>query len=141
MFSFETKVRVRYAETDKMGFVYYGNYATYFEVARVEALRKLGFNYKEMEDEGIMLPVLSYSTSFYKPAFYDDELTIKLQVKEMPSTRINFYFETFNSVGEHLNTAEVTLVFVDMKKNKPCYPPQAFVSAFENYFKDEKVSG
>ena len=141
MFSFDTKVRVRYAETDKMGYVYYGNYATYFEVARVEALRKLGFNYKEMEDGGIMLPVLSYSTTFYKPAFYDDELTIKLQVKEMPSTRINFYFETFNSEGEHLNTAEVTLVFVDMKKNKPCHPPRAFVSAFEYYFKDEKVSG
>ena len=127
MFSFETKVRVRYAETDKMGFVYYGNYATYFEVARVEALRKLGFNYKEMEDEGIMLPVLSYSTSFYKPAFYDDELTIKLQVKEMPSTRINFYFETFNSVGEHLNTAEVTLVFVDMKKTNHVTLPSVCV--------------
>lgn len=133
MFTFETKIRVRYAEADKMGYVYYGNYATYFEVARVEALRSLGLSYKEMEQNGVMLPVLHYSTKFFKPAFYDDELTIKLEVKEPPNTRIHFYFDTFNAQGDHLNTAEVTLVFVDIHKNKPCLPPKAFVSSFEKY--------
>ena len=124
MFSHQTKIRVRYAETDKMGYVYYGNYATYFEVARVEALKSLGVNYKEMEDSGVMLPVLFYSTKFFKPAFYDEELTIKLFIKEMPKARIHFYFETFNSSDIKINEAEVVLVFVDMEKNKPCSAPE-----------------
>ena len=76
MYTSITKIRVRYAETDMMGYVYYGNYATYFEVARVEAIKKLGFSYRRMEDEGIALPVLEFSIKYYKPAFYDDELRI-----------------------------------------------------------------
>jgi len=135
MFSFETKIRVRYAETDKMGYVYYGNYATYFEVARVEALRSLGIHYKKMEDDGIMLPVLSYSVKFFKPAFYDDELIIKLFVKELPNTRIHFYFETYNSKEEHLNNAEVVLVFVDSQKSKPQIAPQEIIAKFQTFLK------
>lgn len=133
MFSFETKIRVRYAETDKMGYVYYGNYATYFEVARVEALRSLGINYKKMEDEGVMLPVLSYSTKFFKPAFYDDELTIVLFIKDMPKARIHFYFETYNSYDIKINEAEVVLVFVDMEKNKPCSAPQDLIQQLATF--------
>ena len=133
MFAFETSLRVRYAETDKMGYVYYGNYATYFEVARVEALRSLGINYKEMEDCGVMLPVLSYSTKFFKPAFYDEELTIKLFIKEMPKARIHFYFETYNESAVKINEAEVVLVFVDMAKNKPCSAPQELITQLKNF--------
>ncbi|MDB2675584.1 acyl-CoA thioesterase [Flavobacteriales bacterium] len=133
MFSHQTKIRVRYAETDKMGYVYYGNYATYFEVARVEALRSLGVNYKEMEDSGIMLPVLSYSTKFYKPAFYDEELTIKLFIKEMPKARIHFFFETYNTNDIKINEAEVTLVFVDIQKNKPCSAPQNLINQLKSF--------
>ena len=133
MFSFETKIRVRYAETDKMGYVYYGNYATYFEVARVEALRSLGINYKELEDRGTMLPVLSYSTKFFKPAFYDEELTVKLFIKEMPKTRIHFYFETYNSEHIKINEAEVVLVFVDMDRNKPCSAPQNLIQQLATF--------
>lgn len=133
MFSHQTKIRVRYAETDKMGYVYYGNYATYFEVARVEALRSLGVNYKEMEDSGIMLPVLSYSTKFYKPAFYDEELTIKLFIKEMPKARIHFFFETYNTNDIKINEAEVTLVFVDILKNKPCSAPQNLINQLKSF--------
>jgi len=133
MFSHQTKIRVRYAETDKMGYVYYGNYATYFEVARVEALRSLGVNYKEMEDSGIMLPVLSYSTKFYKPAFYDEELTIKLFIKEMPKARIHFFFETYNTNNIKINEAEVTLVFVDIQKNKPCSAPQNLINQLKSF--------
>ncbi len=133
MFSHQTKIRVRYAETDKMGYVYYGNYATYFEVARVEALRSLGVNYKEMEDSGIMLPVLSYSTKFYKPAFYDEELTIKLFIKEMPKARIHFFFETYNTNDIKINEAKVTLVFVDIQKNKPCSAPQNLINQLKSF--------
>ncbi len=133
MFSHQTNIRVRYAETDKMGYVYYGNYATYFEVARVEALRSLGVSYKEMEDSGVMLPVLSYSTKFFKPAFYDEELTIKLFIKEMPKARIHFYFETFNSSDIKINEAEVVLVFVDMQKNKPCSAPTDLINQLKSF--------
>ena len=133
MFLHQTKIRVRYAETDKMGYVYYGNYATYFEVARVEALRSLGVNYKEMEESGIMLPVLSYSTKFYKPAFYDEELTIKLFIKEMPKARIHFFFETYNTNDIKINEAEVILVFVDMQKNKPCSAPQNLINQLKSF--------
>ena len=133
MFTFETSLRVRYAETDKMGYVYYGNYATYFEVARVEALRSLGINYKEMEDNEIMLPVLSYSTKFFKPAYYDEQLTIKLYIKELPMARIHFHFETYNASDVKINTAEVVLVFVDMVRNKPCSAPQELITQLKSF--------
>ena len=116
-----------------MGYVYYGNYATYFEVARVEALWCLGINYKEMEDKGVMLPVLSYSTKFFKPAYYDEELTIKLFIKEMPQSRIHFHFETFNESTIKINQAEVVLVFVDMKKNKPCSAPKELIAQLKSF--------
>jgi acyl-CoA thioester hydrolase len=90
MFLNETNLRVRYAETDRMGYVYYGNYAGYYEVGRVEALRSLGMSYREMEDSGIMLPVLTYSIKYFKPSYYDDLLTIQTIIPEIPGTRIKF---------------------------------------------------
>ncbi|MBP6403824.1 MAG: acyl-CoA thioesterase, partial [Bacteroidia bacterium] len=84
MYTSEIQVRVRYAETDQMGYVYYGNYAAYFEVARVEALRSLGFSYKKLEEDGLMLPVLDFSVKYFKPAYYDDVLTIKTTIRELP---------------------------------------------------------
>src|SRR3972149_10534934 len=107
MFISELKLRVRYGETDRMGYVYYGNYAEYFEVARVEALRELGMNYKDMEDSGIMLPVYTFSVKYFKPAFYDDLLTIKTNIKEIPKARITFSHEIYNEKRELLNTGEV----------------------------------
>src|SRR5690348_9666098 len=97
MYSHETKLRVRYGETDQMGYSYYGNYAQYFEVGRVEMLRSLGVTYKEMEDEGIALPVYTFSIKYYKPAFYDDELTIKTTINKMPAARISFNYQTYNA--------------------------------------------
>ena len=88
MYTFETKLRVRYSETDQMGYVYYGNYASYFEVARVDMLRSIGLSYKAMEDSGIMMPVLELKSKYIKPAYYDDLLTIKVIIKEIPQTRI-----------------------------------------------------
>jgi acyl-CoA thioester hydrolase len=130
----ETTLRVRYAETDQMGYVYYGNYAQYYEVGRVEALRKLGFSYKDMEEKGIMLPVLELTINYKKPAFYDDEITIVTTIKEMPSVRITFDYECYNSNKELLNTGKVTLVFIDKKSNKPCQPPTWFRDAIAIFF-------
>ena len=113
-----------------MGYVYYGNYAQYFEVARVEALRAMGMSYKEMEDQGILLPVVDFHVRYFKPAYYDDELLIKTCIKEIPSTKIKFYNETYNTDGELLNKAEVILVFVNQKTGKPCKAPDSFLKLF-----------
>jgi acyl-CoA thioester hydrolase len=123
MISNEIQVRVRYAETDQMGYVYYGNYATYFEVARVELLRSIGFTYKKLEEEGIMLPVFEFSIKYFKPAFYDDLLTIKTSLEYNDGARIKFHYETFNESGYLLNKAETTLVFIDRTTNRPTTMP------------------
>ena len=120
MFRNETKIRVRYSETDQMGYVYYGNYAQYLEVGRVEWLRSFGISYKSMEDSGIMLPVTKMSINYLLPAKYDDLLTIVTRLKKNPLVKIIFDFEIFNEQKELLTTAEVTLVFIDIKKiNQP----------------------
>lgn len=120
------QIRVRYAETDKMGYVYYGNYAMYFEVARVELFRKHGVSYKEMEDEGVMMPVLEQKTKYIRPAKYDDLLTIKTKIKGKPGIRVTFEYEVFNEKEELLTIADTTLVFVDMKSGRPTQPPHYF---------------
>lgn len=134
MYISTTNVRVRYAETDRMGYAYYGNYTIYYEIARVEALRQLGFSYKEMEDGGIMLPVLSLSCKFIRPAFYDDLLTIKTTIKEIPAARISFEYEVYNEAGDLLNKGDTTLVFINMKTNKPCAAPAFFIEKLKEYF-------
>ncbi|MDF1672867.1 MAG: thioesterase family protein [Vicingaceae bacterium] len=134
MFSSETKVSVRYAETDKMGYCYYGNYATYFEVARVEMIKKLGFSYKQMEDEGVALPVLEFNIKYFKPAFYDEEITIKTVVTEKPAARITFDYECYNESEVLLNKASTTLVFVNMKTGRPQQAPADFLEAIEKHF-------
>ena len=134
MFTSETKIRVRYAETDRMGFVYYGNYAQYFEVGRVEALRKISFSYKALEDSGIFLPVLDYSVKFSKPALYDDLLTVETCIPEVPAARIKFLYRTMNEQGVELNNAQTTLVFVNRKTNKPCVAPEEFLTKISEFF-------
>jgi len=134
MYKTEIQLRVRYAETDRMGYVYYGNYATYFEVARVEALRGLGFSYKTMEDNGIVLPVLEYSIKYFKPAFYDDQLSILTTIVKLPSVRLLFEYETYNERNELLNKASTTLVFINRETMKPCPAPDYFVKSMEKYF-------
>jgi acyl-CoA thioester hydrolase len=133
----EITLRVRYSETDRMGYVYYGNYAQYYEVARVEALRKIGFSYKEIEDRGILLPVIDFSIQYKKPAFYDDELTIITRIKELPGVKFTFHYECYNVKKELLNTGKVTLVFIDREKNKPCIPPDWFMDVVEKHFNHE----
>lgn len=134
MICHEVQVRVRYAETDRMGYVYYGNYATFFEVARVETLRHIGTSYKALEDSGIMLPVLEYKTKYLKPAKYDDLLTIRTFIRQKPSIRITFDYEVYNQENVLLNTAETTLVFVNAQTGKPCQAPAEVLNRMESYF-------
>lgn len=134
MFDNQTTVRTRYAETDQMGVVYYGNYPQYFEVGRVETLRALGITYRNMEEEGIMLPVLKLEIKYLKPALYDDELTIKTFLKEMPSTRITFHHEIYNSKGDLLTTGLVQLVFVNGATRRPTRCPENVISTLQPFF-------
>ncbi|MEO6902561.1 MAG: thioesterase family protein [Bacteroidia bacterium] len=134
MYISETTIRVRYAETDKMGYVYYGNYTQYYEVGRGEALRQLDCSYKKMEEDGIMLPVYTCNLKYLKPALYDDLLIIKTSVKEIPRVKIIFECEIFNQKNELLNIGATTLVFVDMKTNKPCVAPLFFLEKIKAYF-------
>ncbi len=134
MFHHKESIRVRYSETDKMGFVYYGNYAQYFEVARVEALRSLNLSYKELEENGIMLPVRSFHIDYFKPAHYDDLLTIDTLITEMPTAKLKFDYKTINQHGELLNTASVVLVFMNENRNKPIKPPVQFLEKLKPFF-------
>lgn len=119
----EISFRVRYSETDQMGVVYHGNYAQYFEMGRVEWLRQLGTSYKEMEENGIMLPVISLHVDFKKSAVYDDLITVRTILKKTPSVRIEFDFEIRNEAGEILVLANTVLVFMDMEKKRPVKCP------------------
>ncbi len=120
----QTNIRVRYGETDQMGYVYYGNYAQFFEVGRVEWLRALGVSYKSLEESGIMLPVIQLNINYMKPAKYDDLLTITTIMTKKPLVKIEFDFEVHNENNELLTTGFTSLVFMDMKKNKPIKAPQ-----------------
>lgn len=124
MISRQINIRVRYAETDQMGYVYYGNYAAYFEMGRVELLRTIGTSYKELEEQGIMLPVRDFSIRYIKPALYDDLLTLTTTLTETPSTRIHFSYQIQNEEGTLLCKAETTLVFVDKKTGRPVQVPE-----------------
>lgn len=119
----EISFRVRYSETDQMGVVYHGNYAQYFEMGRVEWLRQLGTSYKDMEKNGMMLPVISLHVDFKKSAYYDDLITVRTILKKTPSVRIDFDFEIRNESGEILVTANTVLVFMDMEKKRPVKCP------------------
>jgi acyl-CoA thioester hydrolase len=134
MFSHQSQIRVRYAETDQMAYVYYGNYALYYEVARVEAFRFLGFPYKDLEASGMMMPVLELHTRYIRAAKYDDLLTIQTVIQQMPSVKIVFQYQIFNEQAVLLNTGETTLVFVDIKTQTPRRCPPEILSLFKPYF-------
>ena len=134
MFTHEISLRVRYAETDRMGYVYHGTYAQYFEVARVEALRSLGFSYKELEDDGVMLPVHDLQVKFHKPAFYDDQLRVTTRIVSLPTVRMVFNYEVRNQANELLTEASTTLVFIERTTGKPCRAPEDILVALRPYF-------
>ncbi|MCH7400559.1 acyl-CoA thioesterase [Belliella kenyensis] len=134
MFVSETQVRVRYAETDQMGYVYYGNYAMYFEVGRVEALRAVGFSYKQMEANGIMMPVLEQETKYLRPGKYDELLTIKVKIPYLPSARITFEYEVYNEEMDLITTGKTILTFLKTDTHRPSRPPQYLLDILKPYF-------
>ena len=128
-----TEIRVRYGETDQMGYCYYGNYAQFFEVGRVEALRNIGFSYKEMEENGIMLPVSEFQVKYIAPAFYDDELTVLTKITLIKGMRIYFEYEILNESGKCISKASTTLVFVTKNNMKPTPPPASFLEIMKKF--------
>ena len=137
MLSQKINIRVRYAETDQMGYVYYGNYATYYEVARAECLRSLGFSYKLLEEQGVIMPVVENTSKFIRPAKYDDLLTIKVFIREMPSKRITFEYEIYNEREKLINLGETILAFVNIKNGRACEVPDSIFSLLKPFFNGE----
>jgi acyl-CoA thioester hydrolase len=135
MYAFETQIRVRYGETDQMGYLYYGHYAQYFEVGRVETIRSLGLTYKALEDDyGIWLPVVSLEMRFVRPAYYDDLLTVRTTIREMPDTHITFHMEVFNEQKKLVNAGRVRLCFFDAKAKKVVMAPAHLLEKLEVHF-------
>ena len=135
MFNSETNIRVRYSETDQMNVVYHGNYAQYFEVARAEAIREMGITYKEMEEMGIVMPIVELHTKFLRPAKYDDLLTIKTQLRELPSDhRIEFHHEVYNEEGKLLTMGRIVLYFLDAKTMARTAMPDALAKHLLPFF-------
>lgn len=135
MFIHETQVKVRYSETDQMGVVYHGNYAQYYEIARTECFEACsGMTYASMEADGVMLPILELQSKYLKPALYNQVLTIKSIVKELPSVRLHVEYEIYNEAKELINIGKTTLVFVDKVTRRPCHPPENFMNNVRQYF-------
>ena len=139
MFSTETKVRVRYAETDQMGVVYHSNYFPYFESARAESIRELGFTYADMEKLGVIMPVVEVHCRYLRPARYDDLLTIKTMLKELPENhKVTFHHEVFNEKSELLAEGRIALYFMTATKmTKTTMPPELFAK-IQPYFPTTK---
>jgi acyl-CoA thioester hydrolase len=136
MYSSTTQIRVRYGETDQMGYLYYGFYALYYEVGRAEAIRELGFSYRQMEEMGVMMPVIELNAKYYRPALYDDLITVKTILKELPeSSSISFHSELYNEKGELLNKGITTLVFYDPKEKRRINIPYELYHRLEPFFK------
>lgn len=134
MFTHETRLRVRYGETDQMGQMYYGRYAELFEVGRVEALRSLGFPYRRIEENGVWLPVRDLHVRYLKPIRYDDELIVRTTITDLPSARIHFRYALIGADGDCHTEGETTLVFIDRSTKRPCRAPDDLLAALAPYF-------
>jgi acyl-CoA thioester hydrolase len=133
----KTQIRVRYGETDQMGYCYYGNYAQYFEVGRVETMRELGMSYRSLEESGVMLPVSEFHVNYKNPAFYDDLLTVTTQITELKGPRLLFEYVIHNESGDEIAIATTTLVFVSKETMRPIQPPSDFQELVMRYRLEE----
>lgn len=131
----DTKLRVYYEDTDKMGVVYYGNYPRYYEIGRTELIRSLGISYKEMENSGILLPASSLRINYIKSAYYDDLLTVRTIIEKIPMVKFHLRTEIYNEKGELINEGETVLAFFDGKTGKPCRAPKEFIDRLKPFFK------
>ena len=135
MYVSETQVRVRYAETDQMNVVYHGNYAQYFEVGRVEAIRQLGLSYKDLETSGIIMPVIEWTAKFLRPAHYDDLLTVRTTLKDLPADhRIEFHQEVYNERGKLLTSGLVRLYFLRSETMQKTHMPPEMAEKLKPWF-------
>lgn len=134
MFTCDIRQRIRYGETDQMGYVYYGRYAEFYEIGRTELIRLLGMTYRDLESSGILLPVVRMHANYYKPAAYDELITIRTILRTMPTARITFFYEIYNESGVLINEAEVHLVFTDSSTRKPVRPPKELLHALLPFF-------
>jgi acyl-CoA thioester hydrolase len=135
MFLSETTIRVRYGETDKMGYLYYGHYAEYFEVSRTDMIRLLGLTYREIEEKGIIMPVRSLKVDFKSPAYYDELLTVKSCLNTLPVIKLDIDYEIHNAKKQLICTGNTVLAFVDVVTGKPRRAPEFFINAVAGYFK------
>lgn len=135
MYTGLTRIRVRYGETDQMGFLYYGNYALYYEVGRTDMIRELGLSYRQMERDGIIMPVAELKSKFIRPALYDDLITVKTILKEWPQNhKIVFHSELYNERDELLNIGATTLVFLKAKTREKIEMPEILQEKLRPFF-------
>lgn len=135
MFITETQIRIHYALTDQMGVVYHGHYAQFYEIGRAEAIRQLGYSYKDIEAMGIIMPVVNIHSKFLRPAKYDDLITVKTTLQELPlHHKVIFHSEIYNEKDELLNIGDVTLYFMEVNGMKRCNMPEALKDKLAQYF-------
>lgn len=134
MIAHHTHIRVRYADTDQMGFVYHGKYVEYFEVGRVELIRQLGISYKEIEARGIWMPVADLQLSFKRPAHYDELLSVHTRITEKPRASLLTHYQLTNGEGELKATGSVRLAFIDHQHQKPVRVPDFMLEAVERHW-------
>jgi acyl-CoA thioester hydrolase len=130
----DIRQRVRYSETDQMGYVYYGRYAEFYEIGRTELIRLVGMTYRNLESRGILLPVVKMVAKYYRPAAYDELITIRTILRTLPTAKITFFYEIYNEAGILINEAEVQLVFTDSLSRKPVRPPKDLLDALLPFF-------
>lgn len=136
MYQSECHIRVRYGETDQMGYVYYGNYALYYEEARTNAIRLLGISYKDLEDNGIMMPVMNSNITYLRPVFYDEMLTIKCTIHDISKTdtEIVFHGEIFNEKGKKVNEGIIKLAYIDTSTRRKTTIPDILYDRLKVFF-------
>ncbi|WP_435356463.1 acyl-CoA thioesterase [Emticicia sp. SJ17W-69] len=137
MYSFDCNYRVRYADIDQMGYMYYGNYAKLYEIGRVEALRSLGLRYRDLEETGVIMPVYENKSRYIIPAKYDDLVMIRVIIKEIPKVRIIFHYEIYNEEQTLLHTGETTLVFLKTANNRITICPKEILEKLQPFFKQD----
>ena len=127
----DEKIRVRYKDTDQMGIVHHSNYIVYYEVARVAALRAWGMPYDEMEKSGIISPILEIGSKYIQPAYFDEEITVRVIIEELPMVRLKVRYELYNEAGTLINTGHTWLGFLSAESRRPCRAPQYVVEKME----------
>ena len=133
LIEFSTQIRVRYKDTDQMGIMHHSNYIVLYEQARTEWLREMGLTYAEIERRGVMSPIIEVNSRYHFPAFYDELLTVKVKMEQMPTARLVVDAEVYNPDGKLINTGSVTLGFMSAQTRRPCRVPEWFLAALEEY--------